>query len=67
MKFLLQESNESINIKIFYYHVFFKDQSFLLVLVEIASFKSVVLVLIYTLNVVRSSIYTVFFQSVALN
>ena len=27
MKFLLQESNESINIKIFYYHVFFKDQS----------------------------------------
>ena len=67
MKFLLQESNESINIKIFYYHVFFKDQSFLLVLVEIASFKSVVLVLIYTLNVVRSSIYTAFFQSVALN
>ena len=33
----LQESNKSINIKIFYYYVFFKDQSFSLVLVEIAS------------------------------
>ena len=31
MEFLLQESNKSKNIKIFYYYVFFKDQSFWLV------------------------------------
>ena len=31
MEFLLRESNKSINMKIFYYKVFFKDQSFSLV------------------------------------
>ena len=37
MEFPLQESNKSLNTKIFYYYVFFKNQSFSLILVEIAS------------------------------
>ena len=31
VELLPQESNKSINIKVFYYYVFFKDQSFWLV------------------------------------
>ena len=37
IELLLQDSNKSINIKIFRYYVFFKDQSSCPVLVEIAS------------------------------